>query len=217
MILVAKICHFCGVASKSVLDLGKEENSSQNSRDVLLRTIHQAMSIQAELDRCHGLLPPIWKPQTIIGEDGTCLVVFSTRWIASIWCLYNACLSFFYSHVLLCCRTMLSSQFSKSSEELSLLYETSKCAKSNIEQLIGVICGSIPYLFGEYDGQGRLCASSECKTGVFYNMIWPLAVVSTCHFSTDDQVQLSKDSLKRIGQTYGLRLAHTVETLVNFL
>lgn len=110
---------------------------------------------------------------------------------------------------------MLDHDCCKTPSEMNLVSTAAELSEKSILRLIETICGSIPYSFGKVDEYGnRVLSSDRHKASVLYNLIWPLALVSRCRFSTEDQIQLCGDSLKHIASMYGLNLAYVAGDLV---
>lgn len=189
--------------------------TSTEDHDSVLWLMHQAMYIQVEVSSWVSSMPEPWRAQSITMEDGSQFITYSDPWVACCWTLYYASLVLFYSHVLSCCQALLKHDSSKITAEMDLINATAASAEQNLVLLIGNICGSLPYLFGEVDEQGTRRTSPRHKAVVLYNIVWPLALVSKCVFSTKYQSELCKSCLGRIASMYGLNLALAAENALS--
>ena len=64
-----------------------------------------------------------------------------------------------------------------------------------------------PYSLGEEDRQGNAIKEPQYRNVFGYLLIWPLAAVARCKFSTDEQAWRASEMLQRIGERLGLNLA----------
>lgn len=214
ILIVAKISHFYSTAAKHLASWTKNSTASLENRVSILSTMDHAMRLQVELSSWDSSLPELLRPRSIAVENGCQLITFSCRWIASVWALYQSSLILFYSKVLSCCQTILNHDCYKALAGMDLINNAAVLAEKNIVRLVETICGSVSYLFGEVDEYGNRTASADHKASILYNLIWPLALITRCRFSTEDQIQLCGDRLRQIGSMYGLNLAYVAEDLV---
>lgn len=211
---VAKISHFYSAATRCLKAWSDNATISAGDRASMLSIINQGMRLQTDLMFWTGSLPEAARPRYITTPDDRLLITHSCRWLGSVWSLYLSSLILFYSKVLLCCEVMLNADCGGSPAEADRASTAAALARKSVVKLVGTICSGIPYLFGEVDEDGKPRENPSHKASILYNMVWPLAIVRRCRFSTESQVQLCGESLGCVGGMYGLNLAYNAEAVL---
>lgn len=212
ILAVAKIMRFYSAADARIKSW-PGTTTSATDRASMLSIIDEAMQLQTELTYWASSLPDAAGPRYITTTDGHLLITHSCRWHGSVWSLYLATLLLFYSKVMSCCQVMLNADRGES-PEAERVRAAAALARKNVVELVGTICGGIPYLLGKVDEYGEPSEGSVNKASILYNMVWPLAVVKRCRFSTESQVKACAESLRYIGELHGLNLAYSAEAVV---
>lgn len=214
--MVAKISRFISLSAERQSALDETNVQPESRRGTLIAAMHLAMRTQSENDAWAESLPKTWKPRVVLGSDGTTtrrLITYSCRWLAVVLTMYHAARVKYYHTVLCCCQAILELNVSTTSTEKDLINTAAAMANKNLAHLIVMICESLPYAFGEVDGDGELLPAPDYKGYSSYSLIWSLILVSTYPGSTEGQVALCKASLARIGSMYGIRLAQFSQKL----
>ncbi|KAL1892118.1 hypothetical protein Sste5346_007273 [Sporothrix stenoceras] len=218
--MVAKISRFITLSAERQSALDKANAPSEARRTALMTMMHLAMRTQSETDAWAESLPKTWKPRVVfaLDESGNTrrLVTYSCRWLSVVSTMYHASLVKYYHTVLSCCQSILELHVSPTPAEKDLINATANMANKNLAHLIAMICDSLPYAFGEVDGDGELLPAPDYKGYSSYSLIWSLELVSTYPGSTKEQIALCKSSLTRIGSLYGIRLAQSPQNLAAF-
>lgn len=214
ILAAAKISGFYSAATKRLEAWSDNSTATAGDPAPLLSVIDEAMRLQNDLKFWASSLPESARPRHMTATDGRLLITHSSRWLGSVWSLYLSSLILFYSKVLSCCQAMQDTDCGESPEETDRVTAAAVLAKRSIVELVGTICGGIPYLFGEVDEDGELREVSDHKASILYNMVWPLALIRRCRFSTADQIRMCGESLRYVGKTYGLNLAYSAEAVL---
>lgn len=214
ILTVAKISRFYSETTMRVKSWSENSTTTAADRASMLSIIDQAMQLQSELVFWDDFLSQAVRPRYITTTDNRLLITHSCRWLGSIWCLYLSTLILFHSKVMLCCQLILDTDGGESPVGADRVRTAAALAKKSVVGLVGAICGGIPYLFGDVGEHGEPRENAGHKASILYNMVWPLAIVRRCRFSTEDQVKVCGESLGRIGVLYGLNLAHSAEAVV---
>lgn len=214
ILAAAKISRFYSAATAHLESWSDASTASAADRLSMLSIIDQAMQLQTDLTFWAGSLPQAARPRYITAADGGLIITHSCRWLGSVWSLYLSTLILFHSRVLACCQVLLDSDGGESPAERDRVRTAASLAEKSVMDLVGTICGGIPYLFGEVHEDGEARENAGHKACVMYNMVWPLAVVRRCRFSTESQARVCGNSLGRIGVLYGMNLAYSAEAVV---
>ena len=215
ILAVAKISGFYSAATRRLKAWSDTSTTtSTGDRATILSVIDEAMRLQTHLTFWASSLPESARPRYIKATDGRLLITHSSRWLGSVWSLYLSSLILFYSKVMSCCQVMMDTDCGESPEETDKVGAAATLAKESIVKLVGTICGGIPYLFGEVDEDGEPREDPGHKASILYNMVWPLALIRRCRFSTADQARMCGESLRCVGKAYGLNLAYSAEAVL---
>lgn len=218
--MVAKISRLISLSAERQAELDKSNAPPEGRRSALMGMMHLAMRTQSETDAWAESLPKTWKPRVVFALDESNntrrLVTYSCRWLSVVLTMYHASLVKYYHTVLVCCQDILQLPVSITPAEKDVINTAANMANKNLPHLIVMICDSLPYAFGEVDGDGELLPAPDYKGYSSYSLIWPLVLVSTYPGSTKEQIALCKASLKRIGSLYGIRLAQSSSNLAAF-
>lgn len=214
ILAVAKISGFYSAATRRLKAWSDNSTTSAGARASMLSVIDQAMRLQTDLMFWASSLPEAARPRHITTTDDRLLITHSSKWLGSVWSLYLSSLILFYSKVMSCCQVMLDTDCGESPTETDRVSAAAALAKKSIVELVGTICGGIPFLFGEVDENGEPRENPGHKASILYNMIWPLAVIRRCRFSTENQVWMCGESLSCVGETYGLNLAYSADAVL---
>ncbi|OAA47116.1 hypothetical protein NOR_02752 [Metarhizium rileyi] len=211
-ILCNHINEFCMAVTRCLQTIDTKHQEAGNTLEILTSLVHQAIRIQAQIGGWTNSLNPVWTPKTA-DISGQVVVTFATRLLGIVWSLYHAALVFFYTGVLSCCRAVLMLHTCTTPcAEKELTETTSAMARQTILRMIDSICCSIPYNLGEVDEQGQTREVPKYKTSTSYYMIWPLALVAHCPYSTATQSRTCNETLERIRNMYGLGFVDTIHT-----
>ena len=214
ILAVAKISRLYSEATTRLESWTKKSTYPAVKRSSMISIIDEAMQLQADLTSWANSLPQAVGTRYITTADGHLLIVHSSRWLGSVWSMYLSTLILFYSKVMSCCQVILDTDCDESAAKVDQVRAAAALAEKSVVELVGTICGGIPYLLGHVDEDGQPRKSPGQKASILYNMVWPLAVVRRCRFSSESQVRECGESLGYIGALYGLNLAYNAELVI---
>ncbi|KAK6336852.1 hypothetical protein TWF718_009640 [Orbilia javanica] len=217
-LLSSKISYFCEMAQKS--PPCNPENISVAGPNFDLSTIVGATDIQFELQSWMESLPNDWISREVPNITKDCITetrflpIYASHNLACAWALFHSTVVIFNSSLINYCDRVLSyDPILITDGERELVKKTATTAEINIRNLLSRICESLPFIVGDIDENGTKPASAKYKSGCGYLLLWPLAVVANCRYSTAAQVCLSTKTLRRIGSS--MKLANWVSQKPN--
>ena len=154
------------------------------------------------------------------------LYLYDSLWVGCNFVLYRAALVLFYRIMVQCCRkallmlaedlydaaldstNLIPDTFAKRSPELEKLERVRNSFENAAEDLVSSVCASISFCLGRVDRKGDVVEDWDKSNAACANLItWPIWLVMTCCFSTQEQKSQCKEALEWIGNVNGIKLA----------
>ena len=202
---LALVVAHCGDFYRAARQITTSAMPPAVQRVMLVKVLQQALKIAQGLATAEEeTMPP--QQTTAKRPEGQTIAAFDSQWTAATWCFFASCMINFFtmvhrSSVLLLGLGPLEPQ------EKQLAETTAGLSDMALKKTIHVLCGALPYVFGEVDSKGRPYKAPRRQTVVMYHMVWPLSVAIASMHSTPQQVAVCQTRLDMIRDIYGVKLA----------